>query len=401
MRFTGHRRFASRWSVATRGIVLGGFFATLSLIALGFALRSGMHTVPLRTFSFSPAAWWVVLGGCFLALAVLTIRVFPSHLVDRTIAAKKMQPPTTAEYLRAENDVRATLLQGLGALVLLLGVFIIWQQLVANHENQVADRFTRAIDQLGTDSLDVRLGGIYALERIANGSPRDYGPIVDVLTGFVREHAPWPRGNGLPSSKSPASESPAPRPPADVQAALTVLGRRVIPQDWQGPHLDLSQTDLRGADLRAAQLEGTYFTAAHLEGALLNGAHLEAAILSRTHLAGADLTAAHLEGTFLTDARLEGASLVSAHLEGASLDAAHLEGAHLGEAHLLSASLDSAHLEKADLRGANLEEATFDSADVTGADFNGAHLKGAQLRNARHLDKALNLTKEQLASAVR
>ena len=98
MRFTGHRRFASRWSVATRGIVLGGFFATLSLIALGFALRSGMHTVPLRTFSFSPAAWWVVLGGCFLALAVLTIRVFPSHLVDRTIAAKKMQPPTTAEY---------------------------------------------------------------------------------------------------------------------------------------------------------------------------------------------------------------------------------------------------------------------------------------------------------------
>ena len=401
MRVGGHRRFVSRWSVATRWIVLGCLLVTLSLIALVFGLRFRLLTVPFGLFTVPSVVWWITLGGCFLALAVLTVRVFPRYLVDRTIVSKKMQQPTTAEYLKAENDVRATMLQGLGALVLLLWAFITWQQLLATREGQVTDRFTHAIDQLGKDSLDVRLGGIYALERIAKDSPRDYGPIMDVLTAFVQEHAPWPPAKAVPSPKPRGGESPAPKPPADIQAVLTVLGRRVIPQDWNGPRLDLSQTDLRGADLRGAHLEGTYLVSAHLEEGHLGGAHLEGAVLTGAHLNGADLNAAHLELTFITDAHLEGASLISAYLESASLDAAYLKEAHLGEAHLEGASLVSAHLEKADLRGANLEEATLNSADVKGTDFNGANLKGAHLTNVRNLDKALNLTKEQLASAIR
>jgi hypothetical protein len=38
----------------------------------------------------------------------------------------------------------------------------------------------------------VRLGGIYALERIVNDSPDDRAIIIEVLTAFVRTHAPWP-----------------------------------------------------------------------------------------------------------------------------------------------------------------------------------------------------------------
>jgi hypothetical protein len=40
-------------------------------------------------------------------------------------------------------------------------------------EGQVTDRYTKAIEQLGSDKLDVRIGGIYALERVALDSPRD------------------------------------------------------------------------------------------------------------------------------------------------------------------------------------------------------------------------------------
>ena len=122
--------------------------------------------------------------------------------------------------------------------------------------------------------MDVRLGGIYALERIAKDSPRDYGPIMEVLTAFVREQAPWPPANGVLSPKPPGTQSPAPKPPADIQAVLTVLGRRVIPQDWNGPRLDLSRTDLRGADLRGGHLEGPYLVSAHLEEGHLGDAHL-------------------------------------------------------------------------------------------------------------------------------
>ena len=49
-----------------------------------------------------------------------------------------------------------------------------------------------AIDQLGHAHLDVRLGGIYAIERIARDSPADRAAIGEVLTAFIRSHAPWP-----------------------------------------------------------------------------------------------------------------------------------------------------------------------------------------------------------------
>ena len=38
-------------------------------------------------------------------------------------------------------------------------------------QGQVTDRYTKAIEQLGSDKLDVTIGGIYALERIARDSP--------------------------------------------------------------------------------------------------------------------------------------------------------------------------------------------------------------------------------------
>jgi hypothetical protein len=43
-----------------------------------------------------------------------------------------------------------------------------------SQEGRITDRFTRAVDQLGSDDLTVRLGGICALERIAGDCPRDY-----------------------------------------------------------------------------------------------------------------------------------------------------------------------------------------------------------------------------------
>jgi type IX secretion system substrate protein len=80
-------------------------------------------------------------------------------------------------------------------------------------------RSTRAIDQRDSEkSLEVRLGGIYALERIARDSSKDYGPVMEVLTGYVRTHAPW-------DDQKPAPEG-MPALTVDTQAALTILGRR-------------------------------------------------------------------------------------------------------------------------------------------------------------------------------
>jgi len=126
-----------------------------------------------------------------------------------------------------KNDARTTLLQGLGGAAVLAGAAAAFRQLGIAREGQVTERFTRAIDQLGHDNLDVRLGGIYALERMALDSPRDRSTVAEVLTAFVRGHAPWPpsRPGQPPENLAVETITPLQRWAPDGQAALTALSK--------------------------------------------------------------------------------------------------------------------------------------------------------------------------------
>ena len=63
------------------------------------------------------------------------------------------------------------------------------RQLQITQQGQVTDRYNAAITNLGSPSGDVRLGGIYALQRIMQDSPRDQPTIVAVLCAFIRGRA--------------------------------------------------------------------------------------------------------------------------------------------------------------------------------------------------------------------
>lgn len=157
-------------------------------------------------------------------------------------------------------------------------------------QGQVTDRYTKAIEQLGSDKIDVRIGGIYALERVARDSARDHPTIMEVLAAFIREHSrePWP----VPNSEAEVTQHST-RP--DVQAAVAVVGRRATGRDSR-------PVDLKGANLTGADLTDANLTKARLSGVDLTGANLARANLSR-----ADLTGANLSGASLTFADLFGA----------------------------------------------------------------------------------------------
>ena len=59
-------------------------------------------------------------------------------------------------------------------------------------QGHITDRFTKAIEQLGSEKMAVRLGAIYALERLSKDSPEDHWTIMEVLTAYVQDNAPWP-----------------------------------------------------------------------------------------------------------------------------------------------------------------------------------------------------------------
>jgi hypothetical protein len=313
----------------------------------------------------------------FLAALWIAFFVLPQRMVSGRGLTKEQR-------LKAQSDIRTTGVQALGGLIVLLGAgvgaYFTQRQLQHNIEGQVTERFTRAIDQLAGDKPEVRLGGIYALERIARGSRVDHGPILEVLTAYVREHSPWPPSEpGQPVADMPSSSLGVLRDrDAVLQAVLTVLGRRnrTHEESYQGTpvdspffdllrgRLDLSFVDLRRANFVGAHFEGANFLASHLEAADASGAHLEGAIFSGAHLEGTIFGGAHLEDSVLPGAHLEGASLVSAFAKGANLAGAHLQRAVCGIAHL------------ADLEHpAHFEGTTFGGAHLEGAIFGGAHLE--------------------------
>jgi hypothetical protein len=163
--------------------------------------------------------------------------------------------------------------------------------LQATRESQITDRFSKAVEQLGTrNSLEVRLGGIYALERIARDSARDHPTVMEVLSAYVRVH--------VPSALCPPASG---RQATDVQAILTVIGRRDTRRDRD--RLALNDTCLIGANLSGADLTNADLTNANLTNANLTNANLTNANLTNANLTGVNLTNANLTGVNLTGAR--------------------------------------------------------------------------------------------------
>ena len=234
---------------------------------------------------------------------------------------------TAAERLSAENDVRSTLLQGLGGLLALGGVtfgaVVTLRQVGASREGRSIDLFTKAIDQLASNQVSVRHGGVYALEQLSELDARYRGHAHALLTAFVRQHAPWP-------SSKPDSETLAERARLqggladDIGAAITVLGRQaMIVGDAES---ELERVDLRGAELNDLNLPKVCFAHANLAGAILRRANLSNATLLETTLRGTNLSNADLREADLTRALLDGAILRGADLSNAKLEDAHLAG---------------------------------------------------------------------------
>ncbi|MCF3136831.1 MULTISPECIES: pentapeptide repeat-containing protein [Streptomyces] len=286
-------------------------------------------------------------------------------------------------------------------------------------QGQITNRFTAAINNLGSNSEDVRLGGIYALQRIMLDSARDQPTIVTVLTAYARRHAPVPASGFAKEQQEEIGqslESPV-KPAADVQAVLSVMADRSA-DHGERTSLDLRHTDLRGAEVfgrgetlkRSAAFRAADFNGADLRRSMFDGVDLRNAGFYQSNLA-----AARFDYVDLSDASMEGVDLTRTTIWHANLTRADLNYAKLHEAQLDSAvNLTKATLVTADLTGAYLDDANLRNAALIGANLRGASLTHANLHGARlsnvdqealadefgwYIDKNGNLAKADLTGA--
>lgn len=215
----------------------------------------------------------------------------------------------------------------------------------AAEEGQITERFTQAIQQLGNEKIEIRIGGIYTLERIAQNSPQDHWTVMETLSAFIRENAPFQPSNEESNTNNQNSESEQSKPRTDIQAAFTVIGRRNHKQDPPSKCINLSYSNLQGSDC------------------------------SNSYLNNAIFFGSNLEQTNFEKAKLKGANFGNACLNKATLGNTELQEAHFGYAELHTANF----------AGSNLQGAFFGQAQLKDTIFRDAELQGAELRPAKNI----------------
>jgi len=270
---------------------------------LNYLYEQYQHLLYLRSLHRQLIAG--VLAALIAGVAVLFFTWWlwwrlPKRQVDR-LKLTIRDPKARADV---EDNLRKTIGQLLGGAAVLIGAALAYlqftQQQRTSHDLPISNQVSKGFEQLGSDKLVVRLGSIYALEGVMNTSEQYHQPVLEALGAFVRHNTRSETGEGPPAT--------------DIQAALTVIGRR---KEMRGERVDLANVRIPKANLSGVDLDYADLSGAILRGANLMFAHLAEANLSAANLAGANLALADLSDANLWDAYLIGAAVSQKQLDKA------------------------------------------------------------------------------------
>lgn len=308
-------------------------------------------------------AGWIVTVGIVTTIVVLGIGVFwaPSwstFTVPVSIDARDADPLGAA---RLRSDQKTAVREGAIKLAAGVGaafaVVLAWGRLELSKQQQelaeqshYTERYTRAVDQLGSAEQQIKLGGIYALERLTKDSPADKRTIIEVLCAFIR------------------STTPTKQMRPSQHAALIVVTR------------SSGELDLDRADLSDVTLSKPIFRTSSL---------------SRTNFSYAALLFADFKQCVADSAKFEHASAQKALFDGSSLHQTCFDHADLNGASFIGCELTKARFVNAELIGANLsrvimKRAILNDAMIDGVCFDGADLSGAVLNATTVINSSFN-----------
>ncbi|MEM9032308.1 MAG: pentapeptide repeat-containing protein [Pseudomonadota bacterium] len=380
----------------------------------------------------------------FFSMAVLLVAQFGLALLDFSSG-----DAIASEKIRNTGLILAALI---GLPFLILRTMNLQRQTNIQQESHYTQLYTEAIKQLGAgkrskervkynpktkrdepdpdkwgrtivpsdEGLELRLGAIYALERIARESRKDHWPIMEVLCAFIRSNPvkaiEVPEindhlvGGDLQSALDKLRDAveALPSPALDIQAAMDVIGRRTYTQiEWEEKNraneldrsLNLSEANLQKINASRGRFEHANFNGADCQGADFSESRCQGASFEDARCRGASFEDARCQGASFEDARCQGARFVSASCQDAFFVNARFQGASFVAASCQGATFVNARCQRADFRGAHCQSASFRFANCQSADFYGAQIQGVYLLGAELAD-VKNVTQDQIEVAV-
>ncbi|MFB9923705.1 pentapeptide repeat-containing protein [Amycolatopsis halotolerans] len=122
-------------------------------------------------------------------------------------------------------------------------------------ERRITELYGKAVEQIGSDKAPVRLGGLYALERLANANPTLRQAVVNVVCAYLRMPFPEPSWeyersraadlkSGMPEAERQEREELQVRLAAQQMLADHLLEADGSPEKWGALDIDLSRAVL-------------------------------------------------------------------------------------------------------------------------------------------------------------
>jgi hypothetical protein len=222
--------------------------------------------------------WLWALGGLVGIILVALVLVVGPWLFTR----QSDHGLTTEQMLTAKNDVRNTLVQILGGLALAGGLIVTYNTYLQNRTEQnrtykqrqaeqVNELYAKAVEQLGSDKAPVRLGALYALERLAQDNPEQQPTAVDVFCAYLRMPYDIP---GEPPAND-AQDAEYARFTERTQellvrrAAQEILAKHLKPTDdffWKDSRINLSGAVLINLDFGSCRMSAAHFLRTQFRG---------------------------------------------------------------------------------------------------------------------------------------
>ena len=184
-----------------------------------------------RRLDWRLAVAGLLVLGLLVVLLLACVLWIPSWLYPSLTETDLRGVPDAAKVqelkgarLKLQNDARTTLVQGLGAVLVLTGAGIgasvtlrqIRETATANRnqlqlgeQGQVTDRYATAVEQLGHEKAPVRLGALYSLEHLAQDNPEYRQTVVDVVCAYLRMPYTLPAQTELDAEQVEEMASPA------------------------------------------------------------------------------------------------------------------------------------------------------------------------------------------------
>ena len=293
---------------------------------------------------FKPLLSWVLILSAASLIGYglwFFVGEFPKINIPSTLNEKEKR-----ELINSNRENVLKVIQTLAGLGFIGTAFLAWRNSQLTEDKNVADRFTKAVEMLSDkERLEVRIGGIYTLERIAKDSKKDSIVVTKLLLAFVRrktresdyirDHSPWLVDSECSIEDRINEEN---YPEEDIQICLEA----VVSDSRINQNITLS----------------------------LDNANLQNANLFNYDLSNFSLKNTNLVLAFLQDSKLNGSLLIDTMLMKADLRYSEFK-----KAVLVRVDFSNSDLRGADFREAHLEDVIFDGADVEGAIFEGATIK--------------------------